>query len=154
MTSAESTDLGNEDEHASATRTLNLTDTGEAQDYRAGMLFENKERTLEGGSASWHGPLHVPRPLVTGRDAGRHLLESMFEVYPEARRNGLATRLRSDEAEVHHSAFLELSLYSLFSRNGFSVVQTLNRQYREPKEAPISLFKRRPGNGFTWRQCW
>lgn len=87
------------------------------------MLFAKKERTLEGGAPYGMVPFtYLDLSSRVEAERVRQLLDRMLEVYPEAKRNGLANRLRSDEVDVHHSAFLELSLFSLFSRNGFSVV--------------------------------
>src|SRR5690242_20692674 len=86
------------------------------------MLFEHKNRTLEGGAGHGVGPFsYLDQSSRVEAQRVRDLIERLLDTYDAAARDTLEGRLRSDELEVHHSAFFELCLYGLFSSSGFRI---------------------------------
>lgn len=86
------------------------------------MLFEQKDRTLDGGAGHGVGPFsYLDQSSRVEAQRVRDLIERLLSAYDAAGRTALERRLRSDELEVHNSAFFELCLYGLFSSSGFRV---------------------------------
>lgn len=82
------------------------------------MLFSEKARTLEGGKLPGMGPYtYLDQLAMPVAAAVRSQLEGMLSRYPETDRSDLAARLRIDVEGTHNSAFFELALHELMTRN-------------------------------------